>query len=116
MKFEAVKIWSVVLRVVTRCRIIGLMMEAASTSETSVTFYQTTRHIIGDNHPHVVGMAVKTFRRKNPPNHSNLNMEAVLSYEMLMNTNKNTRHRNREEHHLKNFNGSVTNDAFYAYE
>jgi hypothetical protein len=39
--------------------IIALMMEAASTSETSVTFYQTTRH----NKPG--GSHIHTRRREN---------------------------------------------------
>jgi hypothetical protein len=41
---------------------IALMMEAVSTSETSVSFYQTTRHILEDIH-------LQTRRRENLKSH-----------------------------------------------
>jgi hypothetical protein len=45
--------------------LIALMMEAASTSETSVNFYQTTRHSNSeDSHLH-------TRRRENLKSHKN---------------------------------------------
>jgi hypothetical protein len=38
-------------------RLIALMMEAASTSETSVNFYQTTRrNIPEDSHLHIISI------------------------------------------------------------
>jgi hypothetical protein len=42
--------------------IIALMMEAASTSETSVNFYQTTRrNIPGDSHLQIVTLTEMEF-------------------------------------------------------